>query len=74
MSSLAEGRAQILLAEWLEQTVDGALCEKRRTNALASLSGDENDRDLPPATHQLWCIRSRLGASSEDRSVERQGG
>jgi hypothetical protein len=44
---------QSYVAEWLEQTRHGTLFEHARTGGLIPVSGDEDDRNLLPATHQF---------------------
>src|SRR4029077_493932 len=48
-----ERREQLGIAERLEQTLDGALFEQPRTDNLASVGGDEDDRNLLPTPRQL---------------------
>src|ERR1700754_5095204 len=48
-----ERRKQSRIAEWLEQTLDGALFEHTWTDGLISMSGDEDDRNLLPAKRQF---------------------
>lgn len=60
MQCRINGLKQSGIAEWLEQAFDGTLFEQAWTDSFISLSGDEDDRNLSPASGQfLLEIRSR---------------